>query len=656
VKTSENEPNLKASPNATKFRGDILGIRGIAILLVVANHFKVFGFNSGFIGVDVFFVVSGYLIVGLMYQEYVKNGRSLGGYGWISIPSFFQRRARRILPGAISVLLFVYITTFFIHDANFKLQTTRDVIWGLIFASNINFAQRQTDYFSSSIVPSPLLHYWSLAVEEQFYILMPFIFMAVANWHGFSIAGRRIASRLRLYLLLSVISLISFLAMVILSKTNEKEVYFSLFPRVWEFSIGALAALTLPVTSQNAKMFLLFLRYISFVVFIGSLFMINQDNFSYLLFLPVISTAIIIYVNNQLRVGFIYNKVLMTRVLKFFGKISFSLYLWHWPALIYPQQLGFELNWLSKIIIFALLILFSAFSERYIERPFLRIGYMSEFHLSPWLKSRRAMVGTLLVLSLGIFIATYQPIIASNLNKIQTERNVPFWTPPNQEAVISKSKAEVMPDNAKTVRTAPKYLGIFGDSTNQCCSAAGAFWPRIIAKKYGFTFSDYSKPATSYLNDGVGSNGCKLAESCPSVKGQLDQAKGKELDFVIISSGIGDCTLAKENPEEFQKSLQSLFRNFREKFKKALIVAVTPTYPEAATRRDCLFAVNPIISKAADTEGVNYVNGSSWIANPKTQMTLDGGHLNDAGHALFAARFSSWVEKLPDFLTITRQK
>ena len=644
----------KALPNTSKFRADIVGIRGIAIILVIADHFKFFGFKSGFIGVDVFFVVSGYLIVGLMYREYVKNGQSLGGYGWISITSFFQRRARRILPAAISVLLLVYLSSFFINDSNFKLQTTRDVIWALIFASNINFAQRQTDYFSISALPSPILHYWSLAVEEQFYILMPFLFMAVANWHGFSIAGKRFAARYRLYLLLTLITTLSLFSMILLSQSNPTGVYFSLFPRIWEFAMGALAALTLPVSSQKSKIFLFVLRQMCYVIFVSSLFLVNQNNFSYLLLLPVATTAIIIYINGQLRFGIIYEQVLSNRLLRFFGKISFSLYLLHWPALIYPQQAGIELTWYRKLVIFALLIFLSAFSEKYIERPFLRVGYMSEFHVSPWLKSRRAMTGTLLVLTFGIFIATYQPIISSNLTKIQTERNTPFWTPPIQKVVSEKNQPEIVANSSKSPTGKPKYLGIFGDSTNQCCSSTGAFWPRIIAKKYGLIFSDYSKPATSYLNDGVGSNGCRSPENCPSVRGQFDKAYGKNFSLVIINSGIGDCTMAKQNPEELQKSLESIFIDFRTRFTKAVIIAVTPNFPRTSARSDCLMAVNSVVSKAAGTANINYVDGSNWISNPKTEMTLDGGHLNDVGHAIFAARFSSWAETLLNFSAIVR--
>jgi peptidoglycan/LPS O-acetylase OafA/YrhL/lysophospholipase L1-like esterase len=528
----------------------------------------------------------------------------------------------------------------------------RDLIATTLYISNYLFAWWQNDYQNLNATPSPFIHYWSLAVEEQFYILMPFIFMAVANWHGFSIAGRRIAARIRLYIFLSAITIVSALSMVILFETSQNEVYFSLFPRVWEFSLGALAALTLPVTSLKSRMLLLVVRHFCVLAFIASLFVVTPNNFGHFLYIPVIATTLIIFINNQLRFGFIYEKVLNNRVLRFFGKISFSLYLWHWPALIYPQQLGIELSWYSKLLIFVSLVALSAFSEKYIERPFLRIGYMSEFHVSPWLKSRRAMVGILLVLLLSLFVATYQPIIASYANKIQTERQVPFWTPPNQVATTAKSKPVATHKPSDSASKLPKYLGIFGDSTNQCCSATGAFWPRIAANKFGFIFSDYSKPATSYVNDGVGNNGCTSAKSCPSVKGQLDQAKGKDFDLVIINAGIGDCTLAKQNPDELQKSLESLFGDFRSKYNNALIIVTSPTFAENTNRNDCLLAVNPIVSKAAQIAKVKFLNGSNWISNPKVQMTLDGGHLNDVGHAIFGAKFIDWVEKLPEFQAI----
>jgi peptidoglycan/LPS O-acetylase OafA/YrhL len=645
----ENSRKLtEVQSQGSRFRLDILGIRGLAILLVLADHFEVPGFDFGFIGVDIFFVVSGYLIVGLMYQEYTKNGRSLGGYGWISISSFFQRRARRILPAAIFVLVVVYLSTLFIDDQNYKLQTKRDTIWALIFTSNINFAQRQTDYFSSVEMPSPLLHYWSLAVEEQFYILMPFLFMAVANWHGFTLAGRRLSAKPRIIFVLAIISAVSFIFMVISFKTSNSANYYSTFLRVWEFGLGALVSLMLPTKSDRSKLNLLLLRRICVVVFSISLLFLNESNFGYLLVIPLVCLAVILYVNNQLKFGFAFEQILTNKVFTFFGKISFSLYLWHWPMLILPSYFFIDINPISKSFIFILLLGISTLSERYVERPFLRIGYMSEFHLSPLIKSRRAMTGILLTLTSGLFLATYQPVVSTYLENIQVTRDKPFWSPPSSTEVAPDA---VMPSASpgpstpvKNLNT-PRYMGIFGDSTNQCCSATGAFWPRLVAQHFGMTFADYSKPATTYFLDGVGNNGCARAEDCPSVSGQLEQSSGKSFDLISISSGIGECNLAQKDPDSLQISMSAIMQKFKSQFPNAYIFAVGINQPATSSSGKCVSLVNPIISRAATASGVSFIDDSRWITDPKSQMTRDGNHLNDTGHILFANKVIQTLKK-----------
>ena len=655
VSTSNLPKKAEPRKSGSKFRQDILGLRGVAVLLVVFNHFALPGFSGGFLGVDLFFVISGYLIVGLMYQEYTRNGRSLGGYGWISVSSFFERRIRRIFPSAFFVLSVVYFATFLLRDAAAKLQITRDIIWAFLFASNINFAQRQTDYFTKDSIPSPVLHYWSLAVEEQFYILMPFIFMAVVNWHGFSLAGRRFAARYRLYFFISLISIASYAYMVLVFTQNKDQVYFSLFSRIWEFGIGALAAITLPVVSLKLKIFLYLLRRMSYLGLILSLLIVKPDNFGYTLVLPTFSIAIILYVNNQIRGGAGYDIFLSNKVLAFFGRISFSLYLWHWPCIIFAEYLQFSLSWSLKIGIFIVVTALAAMTERYIERPFLRVGYMNEFHVSPMLKSRRITASILALISALLVFATYQPVISTQLTKIQVQKERAFWSPPNTSSgqiAPSSPLPETSPKTPAARKSKPVYLGIFGDSTNQCCSATGAFWPRLVANKYGWRYVDYSKPATSYLNDGVGSNGCVKSTNCPSVLGQLAQAKNKVFDVITISAGIGECTSAKNQPQSLKESLIGLFGDFRKNFPDAQIVALGLVSPNLPDRKECISSVNPIVAEAAKASGINFLNDSNWITNPKVQMTTDASHLNDSGHQVFAKNFAKWMASQKSFAQI----
>ena len=640
------------------FRLDILGIRGLAVLLVVVNHLEISGFQAGYIGVDMFFVISGYLIIGLMFKEYLQNGKSLGGYGWISISSFFKRRARRILPAAIFVLAIIYLTSLLTQDDSFKSQTRQDSIWALLFVSNINFSQRQTDYFASTELVSPVLHYWSLAIEEQFYLLMPFLFMAIVNWHGFTLIGRRMSARPRLILVLAILSTLSLISMIILSLNNSVGLYFETLPRIWEFMIGGIAALSRPVTSHQSKLFLLLLRRSSYLVLILSLILISSTSSVVMLVLPVFATAIILYSNQQLRFGLFFEKVFTNPVLTFFGRISFSLYLWHWPILIYYKYFGLQLSLISSLGLFFAMVGISAVTERFIERPFLRVGYVSDFHLPQIVKSRRAMLGIFLSLTGGLFVATYQPLISTYVSEITAQRQKAFWTPPQE--TVSKipnsqpTQPQVLPSDVPTPKK-PIYLGIFGDSTNQCCSATGAFWPRLLARNFNWQYSDYTKPATTFISSGVGNNACTRSQDCPSVEGQLTQAQKKSFDVISISSGVGDCSMARSNPESLQQSIKRILQDFRKAYPAAIIFTTAITYPDIESRSDCNSRMNSIISSASEASDVMFLDVAGVISNPKVQMTKDVAHLNDSGHALMAKIVINQLRDKPELARLLKR-
>ena len=143
-----------------RFRTDVEGLRAVAVLLVLGDH--LFGVPAGgFVGVDVFFVVSGFLITGLLVRERQRTGR-------ISFRAFYVRRARRLLPAAVSTLVVTTLAAWVLFvDGRFR-NTVTDGLWALLFGANVNFAQQWTDYFQTDAAPSPFQHFWSLAVEEQF--------------------------------------------------------------------------------------------------------------------------------------------------------------------------------------------------------------------------------------------------------------------------------------------------------------------------------------------------------------------------------------------------------------------------------------------------------------------------------------------------------
>jgi peptidoglycan/LPS O-acetylase OafA/YrhL len=218
-----------ALPERT-FRPDIEGLRAVAVLAVVLFHAGVLGIRGGYVGVDIFFVLSGFLITGLLLREQQRLGS-------VSLPAFYARRARRILPAATFVLIATVLATYYLLGTIRGAVTALDGRWTAAFAANLRFAIQGTDYFGRRLAPSPLQHYWSLAVEEQFYLVWPALLLLTAK------VGRGLALRSKLAALLAVIVISSFGWSVVETRTDPVWAFFSPFTRAWELGIGGLLAL-----------------------------------------------------------------------------------------------------------------------------------------------------------------------------------------------------------------------------------------------------------------------------------------------------------------------------------------------------------------------------------------------------------------------------
>ena len=223
------------------FRQDIQGLRALAVLLVILDHAKIGPFHGGFIGVDVFFVISGFLITGLLVSEAERTGR-------VSLLGFYARRARRILPAATLVIVATVGFGIYFLSAVEANGAIKDALWATFFAANFKLAHDGTDYFQNDTPPSPMQHYWSLAVEEQFYVVWPLLVLLLclyAAWRVRRSAGQRsLGPRVRDLGVspLVVIVGISFAYSVSYSTTDPVSAYFSPFTRAWELGIGALVA------------------------------------------------------------------------------------------------------------------------------------------------------------------------------------------------------------------------------------------------------------------------------------------------------------------------------------------------------------------------------------------------------------------------------
>ena len=228
---------IRIQPSREQFRPDIEGMRAIAVGLVILFHAYHEPFTGGFVGVDVFFVISGFLITSLLLKEQERSGR-------ISISVFYARRVRRILPASTLVVLVTLFATYgwlgFIAGNN----VANDAKWTEIFAANIHFGLIRTDYFGAQLPPSPLQHMWSLGVEEQFYLVWPGVFLVLV------LLARGAQHRKALAGALSSIIAASLIWSVIQTVVNQTWAYFSPLARAWELALGALVAVLAPTIAR----------------------------------------------------------------------------------------------------------------------------------------------------------------------------------------------------------------------------------------------------------------------------------------------------------------------------------------------------------------------------------------------------------------------
>ena len=338
------------------YREDIDWLRAIAVLAVVAFHFEAPAVFGGFVGVDIFFVISGYLITGIIQSEAKR--------GTFSFAQFYERRVRRLLPALYAMVALTAIPSFHYLLTSERQEFFRSVAAVVTFTSNF-FFWFQTGYFDHAAVEKPLLHTWSLAAEEQFYLALPLLLWALLRFFR----GRRLA----LPAALGAMTLASFALGVWLMRTDRSAAAFFMSPpRAWEFLIGGIVAIEgFPVLrnalAQQAA------RGIALVLIAIPIFSLRQGpgfpGFNALL--PCIGAAAFIWSGigvPTLKRG-AYS---LLNVVKFFGQISYSLYLWHWPLFTFARfsKNSLVLDPLDKIALFALTVAISYLSWRFVEQPF----------------------------------------------------------------------------------------------------------------------------------------------------------------------------------------------------------------------------------------------------------------------------------------------
>lgn len=614
------------------------GLRGLAVLLVVLFHLDIALIKGGFIGVDIFFVISGFLITKIIVKE-MKEKR-------FSFVGFYSRRIKRIFPALFVMLLFTSLAAiiffgpeqFSYHFKSLRLASAQ--------VSNIFFMQ-DMDYFDAANKSSAaLLHTWSLGVEEQFYIIWPVLLLLIF----------KLGNIKRGYIALVGIVLISLILSEYLVRFDAMQAFYMLHSRAWELAVGGIVALNV-LPSLNKRMMVEISSALGFVAIIFAALAFDVSNFPGVkAIFPCFGSALIIY-SAQSREGFVHKGLSLCPVI-FIGLISYSVYLWHWPLIIfYKSYFSADLSLMAQAIIAFLSCLFGFLSYRYVEQPFRR-GKFSPLYT--------VIVGISMIL---VFI------VGSNVIKKHSEAGWrvtynlnPSITDPNKWVKSCASEGGAYDDDCIIGSNKNSYeVMLVGDSH------ASHFIPMVLgwAEQRGLTVRLFMRGAcrTWYDSDEVRIKNGKIDSYCTKLSKDFFQIleKPNNVEYLFLAQrlpqGIEVERTSLERIKSYNKKTYFLgaVAEFEEHPHECNIknnLLITKIIPKQKSKDHCLeFDPSYVEEKLASTRtgfvpllaslGIPYFDPTQYIIQPFDQddrfMYMDTNHLNEHGSMFLLPHLQKFV-------------
>lgn len=582
------------------------GVRAVAVIAIIIYHLNPQWLSGGFLGVDTFFVISGYLITSLLLTEYHNTGK-------IKLMSFWLRRVKRLIPAVLFLVMGVIVLSLIFMPT--EIQKVRaDSIAAIFYVSNWWYIMQNVDYFEQFAV-QPLKHLWSLAIEEQFYLVFPIVLLSLLSFI------RRLKSIRIIFLILLVISMI---AMMVLYVPNENvaRVYFGTDTRIQTLLMGVLLALVWPPFQLKAKVNRQMRTMIDTagvvglaILFICFKFVSETNSILYYGGFFLISTVTLLVIASSVHPSGYFAKFLGNKVFTFIGSRSYSLYLWHYPiiVLIHHQFVQGQIPPLVYVVEILLMVLMAEFSYKFIEQPFRKEGFniFAFNHLKNWRSQkvlRTWLVIILLIPTLLVMVGGFNRFAQKNstrVTEVNTEEIDKLITQPLPLPQLKIDGFVVKGNKQKYASWKPLLIG---DS---------------VMVDIGDDFRSFVPKA-----DINGKVGRQLVEATSLAKRQYQSYRDKN-DIVVLELGTnGDFT---------EEQLNSLLEQFGE----ADIYLVNTRVPRSYESH-----VNQVLAKAAKKRAnVTLVDWYSRSENHTEYFAPDGIHLQPPGVRALTNSIIQTIEK-----------
>ncbi|HEY0300295.1 MAG TPA: acyltransferase family protein [Rhizomicrobium sp.] len=618
-------------------RSDIEALRAVAVVPVILFHLGVPGFGGGFVGVDVFFVISGYLITQTMLADSVR--------GRFSIVRFYERRVRRILQALCIVMAFCYAAALWLFlPVDFK-HFSESVVATTLFSSNILFWS-ETGYFDSTATLKPLLHTWSLAVEEQYYVTFPLVFAALT---GANISNRRIC------LVLAGLALASFALSVAFLQMEQGDVFYLPQYRAWEILLGAiLATAALPAPASAAWREGCAAAGLAFIAVSACCYSALTLFPGWSALCPCLGAALVLHAQSEDRGA--VGRVLHWPPLVYVGGISYALYLWHWPLIVFTRYYDIgELDLRSGAAIAAATFVLSAVSTRYIERPARRAAAS---RTTVFLCAAAASAVLLLLGLAGHFASGFPQRFASRSIVSGDDYNLKTCILPRTEP-FSHWSASRCTFAAPGKPAAPTVL-LWGDShANHLVPGLvvlqrhGAGFTLIEAAQAGcrplLDYSEDEGPFCSGFNDGIGAF---VRETKPAVV-ILSARWNKFRDPGYVARKLGE-VLSFLHRQRVQVLVIGESPSFAAPAPNIVHILTMRGGDPTAFKSEASFRIDDAIERTAARSGVAYFSPRKLICSNNVcalskqgqLLFRDESHLSEAGSIFFAKALAGRLRAL----------
>jgi peptidoglycan/LPS O-acetylase OafA/YrhL len=444
-------------PPAQGFRGDIEGMRAIAIVAVLASHAGLAVFAGGYVGVDVFFVISGYLITRLLLGEVDRSAT-------ISLPRFYARRVRRLLPLAAILLMTVAALSLAIFSPLRSVEVSGDIVSSALYAANWHFAAQSVDYFAQNLEPSPVLHLWSLAIEEQFYVVWPSLLLAV-TWFR---RRRGLSVKPVLWVTLAIVFGGSLLFGAQLTSSDPAPAYFSTLGRAWELALGAFLALLSAPRIPRLAAAAIGWAGVAAIVYAIVAFDAQTPFPGFVALIPTLGTACLILAGSSIHADWrgAPGAALSVRPVRYVGRISYSWYLWHWPALIFAAALWGPLSPAAGVAIVLASLLPTVATHHLVENPVRHSRRLARLPNLTLLIGAGCMASAVFA---GTMLSSLQPSVrTAPLAAVKGAAALPEQPQPQETAtVLRPSPLRAAADHTPVISDGC-MVGIEGTESHEC--------------------------------------------------------------------------------------------------------------------------------------------------------------------------------------------